>query len=83
VNRDERRRLTRAGHTPAKPATKDDAKRFIDESFRDRIAWTAARVILERVTADPEYSKLDDELRGSVERFLERHPAGKTAGDPE
>jgi hypothetical protein len=75
VNRDERRRPTRAGHTPAKPATKEDAKRFIDESFRDRISWTAARVLLERVAVDPEYSNLDAELRGSIERFLERHPA--------
>lgn len=40
----------------------------------DRIAWTAARVILTRIRNDPGYEQLDPELRLSLETFLVRHP---------
>jgi hypothetical protein len=60
--------------TPSTPATPEDAKRFIDEAFADRIAWTAARVILVRVTNDAFWGHLDPELRQSIATFLERHP---------
>jgi len=75
MNRQQRREAERAGQTPAKPATPEDAKRFIDEAFQDRISWTAARVILERVTNDVAWGQLNPELRQSIAVFLERHPA--------
>lgn len=74
MNRSERRRLERKGVDVPKPATPADAKRFIDQSFSDRISWTAARVILDRVTADVAWSQLQPELRQSITTFLERHP---------
>jgi hypothetical protein len=74
VNRSERRRRERAGEVVPKPATPADAKRLIDDAFRDRISWTAARILLERVTNDVAWSQLDDGLRAAIARFLERHP---------
>lgn len=74
MNRSERRRLERKGVDVPKPATPADAKRFIDQSFTDRISWTAARVLLGRVTADVAWSQLQPELRQSITTFLERHP---------
>jgi hypothetical protein len=77
VNRHERRAAERASGVKRQPATAADAKRFIDEAFSDRISWTAARVILVRVTEDRAYGSLDEGTRGSIERFLERHPTAK------
>jgi hypothetical protein len=74
MNRSERRRRERAGETVPKPATPADAKRFIDDAFTDRISWTAARVLLERVSNDVAWSELQPELRASIATFLERHP---------
>lgn len=56
-----------------KKATRADAEKFIEQAFTDRISWTAAHVLLTRVTEDPEYEKLDADLRGGIERFLEGH----------
>lgn len=55
-------------------ATPEDAKRLIDQAFTDRISWTAARVLLERVRDDPSWHRIDPELTRAVDRFLERHP---------
>ena len=74
MNRSERRRLERKGVDVPKPATPADARRFIDQSFTDRISWIAARLLLERVTADVAWSQLQPELRASILTFLERHP---------
>jgi len=74
VNRSERRRLERKGVDVPKPATREDARRLIDEAFTDHISWVAARVLLERVTADVAWSQLTPELRASIITFLERHP---------
>lgn len=75
MNRAQRRAAERAGDKPRAPATADDAKRFIDQAFTDRISWTAARVILERVTSDAAYGQLDADLQRAIATFLERHPA--------
>ena len=62
------------GHLPKKrKATREDAKGFIAQAFTDRISWTAAHVLLERVTKDPAYDQLDAATRGAVERFLVGH----------
>jgi hypothetical protein len=47
----------------------------MDQAFSDRISWTAARVILVRIVNDPHYPMLDEGVRGSIERFIARHPA--------
>jgi hypothetical protein len=82
VNRDERRRLARAGHKTEHPPTQADGKRFIDEAFRDRISWTAARVLLERARPLLGPGSYDageiDEVAAAIDRFLERHPAPAT-----
>ena len=46
-----------------------------DEGRDDGIAWRAARIILTRLVAEPSYVQLDEGLRVTIERFLERHPA--------
>lgn len=75
MNRQERRQAARRGApAPARPATQADAKRLIDQAFEDRISWVAARVLLERVLADPASPGLDEHLRASIAIFLERHP---------
>jgi len=74
MNRAQRRAAERAAQAPSPPATADDAKRFIDEAFQDRISWTAARVILVRVTNDVAWGQLEAGLRASIVTFLERHP---------
>lgn len=74
MNRAERRKLEREGKIAPQPATPADARRFIDDTFKDRISWTAARVLLERVTNDLAWGDLDDGLRDSIVVFLERHP---------
>lgn len=56
-------------------ATREDGRRFIDQAFTDRISWTAARVLLVRVTNDPTVNALRPELRSAIERFLRDHPA--------
>ena len=59
--------------TIPKKATREDAEGFVQQAFTDRISWTAAATILQRVKDDPRYGELDPELRGSIERFLEGH----------
>jgi hypothetical protein len=51
------------------------ATEFIDQAFRDAIAWKAAAILLSRLRADPAFDKIDPELRGAIERFIEAHPA--------
>lgn len=75
MNRQERRQAKRAGPPSAPKATAEDAQRFIDEAFTDRIAWTAARFILERVTNDQAWIQLAPDLRRAISTFLDRHPA--------
>jgi hypothetical protein len=61
-----------AGKLPAKPVTaRTIAKRFMDEALQDRIAWTNARSLLERVSNDSAWTQLDPDLRDSIERILE------------
>ena len=45
-----------------------------ERRFTDRISWIAARLLLERVTADVAWSQLQPELRASIATFFERHP---------
>ena len=54
--------------------TPTKAKRFVEQSFTDRISWVAARVLLGRVTDDPAYGRLAPDVRDAIERFMERHP---------
>lgn len=75
VNRQQRRQSERDGARPKPAATPEDAKRFIDEAFGNRISWVAARTILVRVTDDVAWSQLDPALRESITTFLARHPA--------
>jgi hypothetical protein len=58
-----------------KLSTKRDAKRFINEAFKDRISWVACRLILVGVTNDEGYMALDEDTRTRIERFLKAHPA--------
>jgi hypothetical protein len=74
MNRQQRRAASRQGPTPKPAATVEDAKRLIDEAFTDRISWTAARVLLVRVTNDVGWHVLAPDLRASIATFLERHP---------
>ena len=45
------------------------------EGRDDGIAWRASRIILTRLVAEPSYAQLDEGLRVTIERFLDRHPA--------
>lgn len=54
-------------------ATHKDAERFIADSFTDRIAFTAARVLLVRATEDAAFASLDPELQAAIDRFLDKH----------
>jgi hypothetical protein len=74
MNRQQRRQAAKAGPQPKPPATPEDAKRFIDEAFTDRISWTAARALLVRITNDAGWRYLDPELKVAIATFLERHP---------
>lgn len=50
--------------------TRGETRRFLEEAFANRIAWVAARELLERSLGElPE-----GETRGQVERFLAAHP---------
>jgi hypothetical protein len=51
------------------------------EQRNDGVAWRAARIILVRLINEPSYAQLDDGLRLTIERFLERHPAQPPATD--
>ena len=42
------------------------------ETRTDRLQLAAARILLQRVTRDRQYVSLDEGLRISVERFVER-----------
>lgn len=75
VNRAERRRLERQGHTVEQPATRRDAERFVEQAFQDRISWIAARVLLERVRAEGPTI----EVNAAIDRFLATHPPAPSA----
>lgn len=62
------------GITASRKPTRKDAEEVIRQGFISAVSWKAARTILVRVTEDPAYKSLDTELRGSIERFIERHP---------
>lgn len=60
--------------------TRKQAERFIGDSFRDRIAWVAARTILVGITNDEGYKALSEGNRTRIEAFLARNPAPKIGG---
>lgn len=55
--------------------TKAETEAFVAEKFTDRIAWVAARTLLERVRSDRSYAVLDPDTRSAIATFLEKHPA--------
>jgi hypothetical protein len=74
----------RAGFAAKSATARTIAKRFMDEALQDKIAWTAARSMLERVTNDSAWTRLDPDLRDSIERLLEeRGGRAQPQSDPE
>jgi hypothetical protein len=56
--------------------TRADTRKLLAQAFTDRIAWQAARVLLERAAVRIDTSaEGGQELLESVQTFLERHPA--------
>jgi hypothetical protein len=51
------------------------ATEFIDQAFRDAIAWKAAAILLERLRSDPAFDQIDPDLHEAIERFIAAHPA--------
>jgi len=68
VNRAERR-------AQGLPKISPEVRAHMTQGFIDRISWTAAAYLLQRVVADQAFGSLDADLRGGIARFLERHPA--------
>lgn len=63
--------------------TKAETQRFLREAYTNRVAWLAARVLLERAEqviaqVELEHVELAEEraaVLASIQTFLERHPA--------
>lgn len=61
--------------------TRKQTEKFLGETFTDRISWTAARIILEGITADDGYVHLGSATQARIERFLASHPAPAIGGN--
>jgi hypothetical protein len=58
------------------------AREFVQEAFTDRIAWVAARTLLERVQRQATHRGGEDatipgSLLSDIDTFLRRHPVGQ------
>ena len=60
------------------PKIPPEVRAHMTQSFTDRISWTAAAVLLQRTVNDPAFGSLNNDLKGGIVRFLERHPAPVT-----
>jgi hypothetical protein len=64
------------------PKISPEVRQHMTQDFTDRISWTAAAVLLQRVVSDPAFGSLDNDLKGGIARFLERHPAPIKLDEP-